>query len=111
MGGTSEPQQLSQTLSKLIALKGLARRGGQGQLQAIWEETVGGRFAAQTRVLALKGGVLHIGVRNSAMLSELVSFHKSSLLDVLTRQHAHLNIGDLKFRLRGDLLVEEHDRF
>lgn len=100
---THEPKQLSQALSELIALRGLARVRGESQLAGVWKEIAGGAIAANTRVLGIKRGVLQVGVSNAPLLSELASFHKGSLLEVLTKKHADLKIRDLKFLLKGDI--------
>lgn len=98
------PQHLSDVLAELIALRGLSRRRADTQLQEVWANVVDERVALQTRVLGIRRGVLQIGVSNAALLSELVGFQKSSLLNTLQREHPDLQIGDLKFRLRGDLV-------
>lgn len=98
-----DPQPLGVVLSQLFALRGYARVQGDRQLHAIWREVAGEKIAAQTKVAGLKNGVLQVGVSSSALLQELQSFHKFSLLDALERDHADLRIRDIKFRLRGDL--------
>ena len=95
-----EPQHLSQVLSQLISLRGLARVRGDAQLAEIWKTAAGPQIAAQTRVLGIQRGVLQVGVSNSSLLSELVSFHRFTILDALKREHPHLKIRDLKFRLK-----------
>lgn len=97
---TSDPQPLSQAVADLIALRGLARVRGDEQIQSVWSEIAGERIATRTKVLGIKAGVLSIGVNNSALLNELASFHKMSLLKNLQKQHSELKIGDLKFRLK-----------
>ena len=97
---TSDPQPLSQAVADLIALRGLARVRGDEQIQSVWSEIAGERIATRTKVLGIKAGVLSIGVNNSALLNELASFHKMSLLKNLQKQHSELKIGDLKFRVK-----------
>jgi hypothetical protein len=103
IAGKNEPQPLSAALSQLIAMRGLARAGGDAQLTEIWKSLAGPKIAGATRVLNIHRGVLHVAVTNAPLLSELASFHKSSLLAALTEEYPHLRIRDLKFRLRGDL--------
>ena len=103
MKSRSDPQHLSRAVSELIALRGLARQQGDEQLRIIWKELAGDKIASQTKVLGLRRGILQIGVISSVLLSELASFHKPSLLARLQEDHGHLQIRDLKFRLRGDL--------
>jgi hypothetical protein len=52
-------------------------------------------------VIGLRNGVLQIGVANAALLSELASFHRHSLLKELQSRANHGHIRGLKFRLRG----------
>ena len=98
MPAARQPQHLSQALSELIALRGLARVRGDAQLDEVWREVAGSDIARQTKVLGISRGILQIGVSNSPLLSELALFHKFSLLKVLQEQHAGLNIHDIKFR-------------
>ena len=106
MNRKAEVEHLSKALSELIALRGLARVGGDSQLAAVWSEIAGEQIAGRTKVLGLKRGVLHIGVNSSALLGQLASFHKQSLLRQL-KQQRELKIRDLKFELRGDLKVKD----
>ena len=55
------------------------------------------------RIAGVKQGVLQIGVASSALLSELAAFHKQSLLDKLQSDHPHLQVRDIRFRLRGEI--------
>jgi predicted nucleic acid-binding Zn ribbon protein len=102
-GKAAGPQPLSQALSELIALRGLARVRGESQLAAIWQEVAGATIASSTRVIGVNRGALHVAVANAPLLSELASFHKASLLEALRERHGHLKIRDLKFRLKGDM--------
>ena len=107
MGSASGPQHLSQAISELIALRGLARSRGDAQLAEIWKQVAGDKLAEQTRVLGIKRGVLQVAVANAPLLSELSSFHKFSLLETLQSRHAGLKLRDLKFHLNGDLSVRK----
>lgn len=100
---TTEPSPLGDVLSNLFALRGYGRVQADRQLHDAWKEAAGPSLTGQTRVLALKNGVLQIGVSNSALMSELASFQKPELLQRLQQSAPALRIRDLKFRLRGDL--------
>jgi len=100
---SSEPRSIGEAISDLIRARGLARRNSDRQLTGIWNQLSGERIAAATRVDGLKRGVLQISVSNAAMLNELVSFHRHSLLKALKSQEQTQKIRDIKFRLRGDL--------
>ena len=99
----AEPQPLAKVLSELIALKGLARVHGNKQLQQAWNSVAGDNISRCSAVIGLTRGVLQVGVTNTALLSELASFHKATLLQSLQQQHPHLKIRELKFRLKTDL--------
>jgi len=105
----SDPQPLSAALSELIARRGFARVQGNSQLVTIWKQVVDERTAERTKVLGLKRGVLEVGVTNSALLNELVSFHKTGLLDRLKAEHPEQKIKDIRFRLRSDLSKDSRD--
>lgn len=103
MNDASDPRHLSRALSDLIAMRGLARSRGDAQLTAVWNEVAGEEVAGKTRVQGIKRGVLHVSVSNSALLSELASFHKMNLIDDLRERRPDLKIRDVKFRLNGQL--------
>jgi hypothetical protein len=103
MTAVPNPHRLSDVLAQYISVRGLARRRADTQLQTIWNEIAGERIAAETRVLNLRQGVLQIAVSNSSLLTELVSFQKTALLETIRKDHPDFQIRDLKFRLRGDL--------
>jgi hypothetical protein len=103
MAAASGPRRLSDALSELIALRGLARARGHAEISAVWKEVAGPKIAAETRILRVDRGVLTVGVTNSPLLGELVGFHRQALLEALQRRHPELRIADLKFRLRGNV--------
>jgi len=98
-----DPPLVGDVLSQLFALRGYGRRRGDRQLHDIWAEVAGETIARQTRVAAVRNGVLQVGVASSGLLSELDAFHKPALLERLQREHPHLRVADIRFRLRGDL--------
>lgn len=108
----SGPEHLAQAISRLIALRGLARVRGESQLQQTWNTVAGERIASHTKALEIRRGVLHIGVANAPMLGELASFHKGTLLTKLQTDHPDLRIRDLKFKLKTDIKkpAAEHDQ-
>lgn len=98
-----DPTPLSAVLSELIARKGLARVQGNAQLIGIWKAVAGDRISGQTKVLAVKRGVLEVGVDNSALMNELVSFHKATLLRKFQKEHPEHKLKDIRFKLRSDM--------
>ena len=97
------PQKLSDVLSKLIAMRGYARREADAQLHGLWSVVAGELWAGQTRAMAIKRGVLHVDVAHSALLSELTAFHRGALLKKLQELYPHLDVRDLKFKLASRL--------
>lgn len=99
----SDPTPLSSVLSELIARKGLVRVQGNAQLAGIWKTVAGDRISSRTKVLGLKRGALEVAVDNSALLSELSSFHKTALLQLFQKEYADQKISDIRFTLRTDM--------
>lgn len=100
-GSGSGPQALGDVVSRLCALRGYGRPQGEQQLAEMWNRVAGEQVANQTRVLGLRNGVLQIGVGSAALLSELASFHRHSLLDSIQREELGRKIRDIKFKLRS----------
>ncbi|MBX3440065.1 MAG: DUF721 domain-containing protein [Planctomycetaceae bacterium] len=98
---SDQPQHVGDVLSQLFALRGFGRAQAGRQMQDVWREVAGDFIAGQTRVQRITNGSLHIAVSSSALLQELESFHKWSLLERLKNEHADLRIRDLKFSLRS----------
>jgi len=96
------PQHLSQSVSRLLSLRGLAQQRGHQELDVIWKQLVSAQVARQTRVLDVQRGILRIGVSNAPLLSELVSFQRAELLNQLQLKHPELNIHEIKFRLHEE---------
>lgn len=92
---------VSQVLSELIAMKGLARVQGDQRLKQAWEQAAGKKIAGQTSILGIKNRIVQIGVDNSALLNELNSFHKLSLLQKLQQEYGKQNVRDMRFRLKS----------
>ena len=103
MAAASEPQHVSRALSDLIALRGFARVRGDAQLSALWNEVAGTVIGDQTKVLGIRRGVLNVGVSNAPLLSELASFHMTSLLESIQNRRPDLQIKRLKFRMNGHM--------
>ncbi len=105
MRNARAPQQLSDLLSQVIALRGLACVRSNEELELLWVRVAGEKIARQTKVLGVKRGVLHISVTNAPLRAELTTFHKCFLLEALQKHERSQRICDLKFRLNGDMSV------
>jgi predicted nucleic acid-binding Zn ribbon protein len=92
------PEPLSEIISRLFIARGWGRRQGRLHLERAWADAAGEKIARNTRVGALKRGVLEIEVGNGALLQELVSFHKRRLLTQMKEKLAGVPLKDLKFR-------------
>jgi predicted nucleic acid-binding Zn ribbon protein len=96
--GERGPEALGEILSRLFTTRGWGRRQGQLHLEQAWNEAAGPDIAAQTRVNALRRGVLEILVGNAVLLQELAHYHKHRLLEQLRRRLTGTPLTDLRFR-------------
>jgi hypothetical protein len=92
------PELLSEVLSRLFTARGWGRRQEQLRLEQTWAEVAGPEIAGQTRLGAMKRGVLEVEVGNAALLQELVGFHKRRLLEGMKRKLTGVALKDLRFR-------------
>jgi len=97
------PQRLGDVLSELVALKGLAHTGAAEQLQEAWQQVAGQTIAEATRVVGKRNRLLEVEVVSAAMLYELDSFHKNSLLQALQSHQPPVDVNGIRFRLKGSL--------
>src|SRR5207302_437759 len=92
------PEPMKEILSRLFTARGWGRRQARLQVERAWEESAGGKFAAQTRLVNLRRGVMEIEVNNAILLQELAHYHKRRLLEQLRKRLPNLTIADLRFR-------------
>jgi predicted nucleic acid-binding Zn ribbon protein len=92
------PEPLRDILSRLFIARGWGRQQERLQLEQAWAEAVGPQGAKQTRVNALRRGVLEVVVGNSILLQELCHFQKRRLLDEVRRRLPGVTLTDLRFR-------------
>ena len=92
------PTNLGDVLGPLFAARGWGRKSERVRLEGAWAEVVAADVLAQTRVVALRRGVLEIEVRQGIMLQELAQFHKRALLTALRLILTNSPLTDLKFR-------------
>lgn len=90
---------MSNVLAELFALRGYARVAADEQLGAHWAAAAGSLAAEHTRVRACRRGVLEILVDSSALLQELATFRKATLLAELQARLPEHGIRDLRFRV------------
>jgi predicted nucleic acid-binding Zn ribbon protein len=110
MGRGPEPQRLGTALAELIARRGYSQVRGDSQLQSAWADAAGAVVARQTRAVAIRRGVLHIGVDHAPLLAELAGYYRQVLLEKLQGKHADLRIRDLKFKLDSGVAARNPSR-
>jgi predicted nucleic acid-binding Zn ribbon protein len=92
------PEVLGEVLSRLFTARGWGRRQERLRLEQAWAEAIGPERADQTRVGAIRRGVLEIEVGTAPLLQELVHFHKRRLLEQVRRRLHGVTVTDLRFR-------------
>jgi predicted nucleic acid-binding Zn ribbon protein len=94
------PEPLSEILSRLFTARGWGRRQDRLRLEEAWAGAVAacGLAGDQTRVGALRRGVLEVVVGSAVLLQEFAHFHKRRLLEQLRRRLPGTTVADLRFR-------------
>src|SRR3990167_9406813 len=67
-------------------------------LEQNWKSLVGELVAGSAKVLYLKGGILHVGVKNSTWLSEL-GFMREDILARVREALPHIEIKEIRLKL------------
>ena len=91
------PENLSDVLGRLFTARGWGRLSERSRLEGAWAE-VAAEWPGQTRVLALRRGVLEVEVKSGILMQELAQFHKRKLLGDLRKKLPGQTLKDLKFR-------------
>jgi hypothetical protein len=92
------PEPLADVLGRLFTARGWGRKNDRLRLEQAWAQGAGPKLAAQTRVGALRRGVLEILVGNATLMQELAGFHKKRLLEALRKLLPGVTLLDLRFR-------------
>ena len=92
------PEPIGEILSRLFTARGWGRRQDRLRLERAWVEAAGPEIAQQTRIGAVRRGVLEVEVDNAALMQELAGFHKRRLLEGLKSKLTGVVIRDLRFR-------------
>jgi predicted nucleic acid-binding Zn ribbon protein len=93
------PKPLGEVLGALFASRGYGRLHGVGELERAWESAVGAATGRQTRLGAVRRGVLTVTVAHPALLEELAAFRKPELLATLQREAPGSTVRDIRFRV------------
>jgi predicted nucleic acid-binding Zn ribbon protein len=67
-------------------------------LEQRWKSLVGDAVAGNAKVLYLKDGVLHVGVKNSTWLNEL-GFMRNDMLERVREAMPHAGIKDIRLKI------------
>jgi len=93
-----QPQRIGDVVSGLLARNGYAHAAAHEQCAGAWQEAVGAKLAADSRVGNLRGGILEVFVRNSIVLQEL-TFQKRQVTEKLTVLLPELHLRGLRFKV------------
>jgi predicted nucleic acid-binding Zn ribbon protein len=96
--GPKGPEALGEILSRVFTARGWGRKQDRLRLEQAWAAAVGPEHAPQTRLGALRRGVLEVEVMSAVLLQELAHFHKRRLLERLREQLPGTTLSDLRFR-------------
>lgn len=99
--GPKGPEPLGEVLSRLFIARGWGRKQDRLRLEAAWSEAAGPETAANTRIGALKRGVLEVEVIGAVLMQELAHFRKRPILQKLREQLPGMTVSDLRFRASG----------
>jgi hypothetical protein len=94
----SGPRPLGEALGALFVARQFGEIRGTSELEQSWRDAVGTEHDAETRVVALRRGVLTIEVAHPILLNQ-VSFRRVELLDAMRRALPDRQIRDIRFRI------------
>src|SRR6476620_10609967 len=96
--GNKGPENIGDILGRLFTSRGWGRKNDRLRLESAWAAAAGPEMVPETRVLAVRRGVLEVEVRSAVMLQELTQFHKRGLLGKLRKSMPGVTLTDIKFR-------------
>jgi len=94
------PESLGEILSRLFTARGWGRRQDRLRLEEAWAAAVAGcgLVGDETKVAALRRGVLEVVVGSGVLLQEMAHYHKRRLLEQLRQRLPGITVTDLRFR-------------
>jgi hypothetical protein len=92
------PKPIADVLSELMARRGFARVRSVASLKQAWDEAAGELLATQSRVGAVRRGVMEVVVAHSTLAHEL-SYQKATLIERLATLLPEQKIRDLRVRV------------
>jgi hypothetical protein len=90
------PRKPADILCQLMARKGYAQTETVNELETAWNEIVGEKWMARTKVGNIRNGVLEILV-NSSAANQQIGFNKKKYLKELQKRLPKNNLKDLRF--------------
>lgn len=92
------PENIGDILGRMFVSRGWGRKNDRLRLEAAWAEAADPKLHKDTRVSAVRRGVLEIEVKTAVLMQELTQFHKRLLLGKLRKNLPSLMLTDLKFK-------------
>jgi hypothetical protein len=92
------PENIADILGRLFTSRGWGRKNDRVKLEGAWAEAAGPQLLKDTRICAIRRGVIEIEVKNAVLMQELAQYHKRSLLGKLRKLLPSLTLTDLKFK-------------
>jgi predicted nucleic acid-binding Zn ribbon protein len=94
-------EAIGDVLARFMAASPVGRELSREALAAAWKDAVGAEVAAETRVRGWRDGVLTVEVQSSALLSELSTFYRASILAALRARRGEkvAEVKDISFKL------------
>ena len=93
------PQPLGDILGALVAARGYGRLHAQTELESAWQQAVGPETGRQTKLGAIRRGVLNVQVAHPALLEELAAYRKPQILAALRQALPDTVLHDIRFRV------------
>jgi hypothetical protein len=93
------PRPLGDILGELFTRENFGQLRTRHELQEAWNTAVGEQYCHQTSLGDIRRGVLNVTVAHSAILEELLAFHKPALLSALQSSASGAIIRDIRFHV------------
>jgi predicted nucleic acid-binding Zn ribbon protein len=92
------PKRIDNVLAQVVQRRGYAQIKASGERDELWQQTLGNDYAGQTRLGALRRGVIEVEVANSLLMQDL-TFRKEELLAVLREAFPDAVVKQIRFRV------------
>ena len=92
------PKKASQSVSQLMARRGIGQEQFNDELRSKWNQAVGAKWNQLSMAGNINRGVLEIVVANS-MVNQQLAFEKKKLVSTMQKLMPNLKLKDLRFRV------------